>query len=325
MELERLINIIALAAVFGLVFSVWCICIVLWFGQYIGRLRSVQKRLGIVKKESDESETLRLWRETEQEARSDISLEKPTLAERLESLRQAAGWRIPAQTVILQVIGAAILGFVITYLLRGGITLGLGISVAIVVVFWTYTRKCISKQTALLERQLVDALGIAARALRAGHPLLGAFQLISEEIDKPLGDIFFRICQEQMLGLDLKDSIKKVAKATYNAELKFFATAVSIQLQSGGNLADLMDSLASVIRARMRLNRRVRVMTAQTQFSKKTLISLPIIMFFLLNIVNPAYMQPLYTTIIGKCMLGAMVASLLFGSWVMNRMTVLRF
>jgi len=325
MELERLINIIAMVAVFGLVFSIWCICIVLWFGQYIGRLRSVQKRLGIVKKETVESQTLRLWRETEQETRSDISLEKPTLAEQLESLRQAAGWRASAQTVILQVIGAAILGFVITYLLKGGIALGLGISAAIVVVFWTYTRKCISKQTALLERQLMDALGIAARALRAGHPLLGAFQLISEEIDKPLGDIFFRICQEQMLGLDLKDSIKKVAKATYNAELKFFATAVSIQLQSGGNLADLMDSLASVIRARMRLNRRVRVMTAQTQFSKKTLISLPIIMFFLLHIVNPAYMQPLYTTIIGKCMLGAMVASLLFGSWVMNRMTVLRF
>lgn len=325
MDLERLINIIAMVAVFGLVFSVWCICIVLWFGQYIGRLRSVQKRLGIVKNENDESETLRLWRETEQEARSDIPLEKPTLAEQLERLRQAAGWQATAQTVILRVIGAAILGFVITYLLRGGITLGLGVSVAIVVAFWIYTQKRILKQTALLERQLVDALGIAARALRAGHPLLGAFQLISEEIDEPLGDIFFRICQEQMLGLDLKDSIKKVAKATYNAELKFFATAVSIQLQSGGNLADLMDSLASVIRARMRLNRRVRVMTAQTQFSKKTLISLPIIMFFLLNIVNAAYMQPLYTTMIGKCMLGAMIASLLFGSWVMKRMTILRF
>ena len=177
----------------------------------------------------------------------------------------------------------------------------------------------------MLERQLVDALGIAARALRAGHPLLGAFQLISEEIDEPLKDIFVRICQEQMLGLDLKESIQKVARSSYNPELKFFATAVAIQLQSGGNLADLMDSLASVIRARMKLNRRVRVMTAQTQFSKRFLIALPIVMFFFLDISNPQYMEPLYTTTTGRMMLLMMASSILFGAWVMNRMCILRF
>jgi tight adherence protein B len=171
----------------------------------------------------------------------------------------------------------------------------------------------------------VDGLGIAARALRAGHPLMGAFQLISEEIDEPLGDIFYRICQEQMLGSDLKDSIHKVAKSTYNPELKLFATSVGIQLQSGGNLADLMDSLAEIIRARMRLNRRVRVMTSQTQFSKNLLIALPIIVFFVLNILNPEYAEPLYTTTVGRIMMAATAVSIFFGAWVMKRLTVLRF
>lgn len=314
-----------MVAVFGLVLSVWCICVSLWLGQYLMRLRSVRKKIGIVKHETDESETLRLWRENQQDTRHAASPGDLTLRERLEGLRRAAGWRAPAQMVILSLIGTAILGFLVTYILGGGIMLGIGSSAAIVVIFWSYTRKRISKNTALFERQLVDALGIAARALRAGHPLLGAFQLISEEINEPLGEVFSRICQEQMLGLDLKDSIHKVAKTTYNSELKLFATAVVIQLQSGGNLADLMDSLASVIRARMRLKRRVRTMTAQTQFSKRILIAMPIIVFFLLNVVSPQYMETFYTTTTGRYMLAAMVFIVLLGTWLMNRLAVLRF
>jgi tight adherence protein B len=321
---ENLINIIVMATVFGLVFSVWCICIFLWLGQYLVRLQLVQKRLGIVKKETEESKTLRLWRETKEDVGDAVPGGKLTLGERLEKLKYAAGWRTPAQMVILGVVGAALLGFVVTYVLGGGMMLGFGISVLIVVAFSSYTRSCISKRSALFETQLVDALGICARALRAGLPLLGSFQLISEEIDEPLGDIFFRICHEQLLGLDMKDSIRKVAQTVYNPELKLFATSVAIQLKSGGNLADLMDSLASVIRARMRLNRRVRVLTAQTQLSKRVLIALPILLFFLLTVIAPTYMHTFYETRVGHYMLAVMASMILFGAWVMNRLSVLR-
>ena len=319
MESERLLNIIAIVAIFGLVFSVWCICIFLWLGQYLIRLQSVQKRLGIVKQETEETQTLRLWRETKKDTDNVVLPGKLTLEERMESLKDSAGWRLPAY------MGAAILSFVVTYLWSGQLLLGLGISIVIVIVFWSYTKMCISKYSSLFERQLVDALGISARALRAGLPLLGSFQLISEEIDKPVGDIFFRICHEQLLGLDMKDSIRKVARNVYNPELKLFATAVSIQLQSGGNLADLMDSLASVIRVRMRLNRRVRVLTSQTQFSKRVLIALPIVLFLILNVISPEYMATFYTTTSGKYMLVIMASMMLFGTWVMNRLAVLRF
>jgi tight adherence protein B len=316
---------IIMLAVFGLVFSVWCICVFLWLGQYVTRLRSVQKRLGIVKEETDESRTLRLWRETQRDDEHSILPQKLTLGKRLERLKHDAGWRAPAHTVILGVIGAAVLGFVTAYLVGGRVRWGLVISGAILCISWFYTRKRISKRAALLERQLLDALGIIARALRAGHPLVGAFQLVSEETTEPLGDIFYRICQAQSLGLDLKDSIRKVAKTSYNSELKLFATAVAIQLQSGGNLADLMDTLASVVRARMRLHRRIRVMTAQTQLSKRILIGLPILLFVLLNFLSPQYMETFYTTTAGRCMLVAMVSSILLGTWVMNRVSVMRY
>jgi tight adherence protein B len=327
MNAEQLINIIVMIALFGLIFSVWCICIFLWLGQYFVRLQSVQKRLGIVRKESDESQTLRLWRETKQDQDAEDlgSSEELTFGERLERLRDATGWRTPVHMVVMGVIGTAILGFVVTYLLSGEIVAAFGVSVVILIAFQIYMQKLIVKRSALFERQLVDALGIAARALRAGLPLLGCFQLISEEIDEPVGDIFFRICHEQLLGSDLKNSIRKVARTVYNPELKLFATAVAIQLQSGGNLADLMDSLSSVMRARMRLNRRIRVLIAQTQMSKRILIALPIILFFLLNVMSPEYMATFYTTTIGRFMLILAVSTVALGAWVMSRLTVLRF
>jgi tight adherence protein B len=322
---QDLINMIVIVAVFGLIFSVWCICIFLWLGQTLARLQSVQKRLGLVKEESGESHTLRLWRETKREGAGVGVREKLTLAERLESLRQAAGWRTPAQTVILGVAGVSIMSFVVTYLVGGGFTVAAAVSGGIVIAFWSYAKSRVAKYSALFERQLVDALGISARALRAGLPLLGSFQLISEEIDDPIGGIFSRICHEQLLGLDMKDSIRKVAKTVPSPELKLFATSVAIQLQSGGNLAELMDSLAAVIRSRMRLSRRIRVLTAQTQFAKRTLIAVPIILFFVLNIMSPEYMQTFYTTTVGKFLIIGAASMVLFGAWVMNRLSVLRF
>jgi tight adherence protein B len=86
-----------------------------------------------------------------------------------------------------------------------------------------------------------------------------------------------------------------------------------------------MDSLASVIRARMKLNRRVRVLTAQTQLSKRVLIALPIVLFMLLNIISPEYMEMFYETMIGRLMLGATIAIMFIGSLVMSRLSVLRY
>jgi len=325
MNRENLINIIFTISVSGLAFSIWSICVVLWLGQHLTRLKTVQRRLGIAKKESDASRTLRLWREIYKDTESLKLPQKETFRERLERLRNDAGWHASIQTVILGVIGIAILAFVVVYILGGGIPLALCASAIYVALFVGYTQRRISKRAALFERQLVDALGIAARALRAGHPLIGAFRLVSEEIPDPLKTVFFQICQEQSLGLDMKDSIRKVADTTHNTELKLFATAVAIQLESGGNLAVLIDSLAAVIRARMRLNRRVRVITAQTQLSKKVLIGLPILLFVALNIISPEYLQPLYTTSAGRFMLAITIASVLLGSWTMSRLSVLRF
>jgi tight adherence protein B len=324
---EELINRIVTMSVFGFVSSVWCICIVLWIVQYAMRTRKMHKRLGIADKADTELRTMRLWREMSNEDNTGRIAEprKSRAREYFRKLRSKAGWNASAQSVLLRLFAIAGLLFAVVYFLGGGGILAFGVSGAVVILFSMHTQSSIARRSTLFEKQLVDALGIAARALRAGHPLVGAFQLVAEEIDPPQGPIFARICQEQSLGSDMKDSIRKVAETTYNTELKLFATAVAIQLNSGGNLADLMDSLASVIRARMKLNRRVRVLTAQTQLSKRVLIALPIVLFMLLNIISPEYMEMFYETMIGRLMLGATIAIMFIGSLVMSRLSVLRY
>jgi len=323
---EGLINRIIMTSVFGLVLSVWCICVVLWVVQYAIRLRRMRQRLGIAGETIAESQSLRLWRQFSKDAGKARAHKKKSLVrEYLGKLRHQAGWRAPALSIFLRLFVAAVAVSAATYLLGGGVLLGLGVSAGFIVGFWLYTQNRILKRTTLFEKQLLDALGIAARALRAGHPLVGAFQLVSEEIAEPQGLVFAQICQEQSMGMDMKDSIRKVADTTYNTELKLFATAVAIQLSSGGNLADLMDCLASVVRARMKLNRRVRVLTAQTQLSKRILIALPVLLFIVLSLISPEYMATFYTTSDGRMLLAATVGTVCLGTWVMSRISVLRY
>jgi tight adherence protein B len=325
MNRQDLLNTILMAAVFILVFSAWSICVVLWVVQYLRRRRQLQKRMGFGGAEGHKTQALQLWREDYDAHRRTAPSRRETLSERLERLRLEAGWKAPAAIVILAVLGLAALAFVFTRLLGYGAWLALVVAGAVLVIFWIVTKKRIAARVALFERQFVDSLGIAARALRAGHPLIGAFQLVSEEIGDPLGRLFGEICQEQALGLDLENSIRRVANASRNADLKLFATAVSIQMTSGGNLAELMDTLANVMRSRMRLHRRVRVLTAQTNMSKWILIGMPIVLFIILNIIAPEYMQLFYTTWPGRYLLMGTVVNILFGAWLMEKLSVIHY
>lgn len=326
MSAQKLLNLIFLVAVSTLVFSVWCCCVFVWLSRYLSRLKKLKERLGLAAgSDAEKPSILILWRDVQQDSIKSASALKLTFKEKLRCISADAGWNASLQVILLGIIGAMVLSFIISAVLFHSVLLGIVLAVLIIVIFYIYTQSRINKRVALFERQLVDALGVAARSLRAGHPLTGAFQLISEEVDDPIKSVFYRICQEQSLGLDFKGSMRKVARLTRNAEMKLFATAVAIQLQSGGNLAELMDSLALVVRGRIRLNRKVRVLTAQTKLSARILIALPIILFFVINFISPEYMKPLYYTTEGKYMLVGMFTSVLFGWLIMRKLSVLKF
>jgi tight adherence protein B len=320
-DADKTISVLINIAVFGLVLSVWGIGVFLWLGRYLFKLKIVRRRLGLASEVDKDSETLRLWRDMQIQQDPQLGrTKKITLRERFNNWVDDAGWDVPFRVVVLAVCSLSLLGFLVVYLIFGTAWLGSCGAVAVFFIFVQYTEKRIMQQANLFERQLVDALGVAARSLRAGHPLVGAFQLIGEEVSKPVGPIFQQIHRQQAFGNDLRDALKNAAEENRNREFKLFATAVTVQMQSGGNLADLMDTLVSVTRARIWLNKRIRVLTAQVQFSKMVLIAMPILLMFALNVVNPTYMEPLFTTSKGHFLMIVMFINLFLGSWVMNRM-----
>ncbi|MHC5185518.1 MAG: type II secretion system F family protein [Planctomycetota bacterium] len=318
---DQTIRLLINVAVFGLVLSVWGIGVFFWLGRYLFKLKAVRRRLGLASEANKDSETLRLWRDMQlEQGPQDGQSKKVNLLEKVKYWIEDAGWNVPFRTVLLSVCVLSFIGFLVVYMLFGTVWLGLCGAFAVLFGFFQYADKRIIEQANLFERQLVDALGVAARSLRAGHPLVGAFQLIAEEVSKPVGPIFQRIHREQAFGNDMRDALKNAAEDNRNREFKLFATAVTVQMQSGGNLADLMDTLVSVTRARIWLNKRIRVLTAQVQFSKIVLIAMPILLMFALNVINPKYMEPLFSTSTGHLLLITMFVNLFLGAWLMNKM-----
>ena len=319
------VDIIITACVFGLVLATWLIVFFAWIAARARRTSRMEQRLGIGT--TDEStRTLRLWHDGEE-----ITTEVPgerrrvPLGERMERLTKEAELAIPVQTLIMGLSGTCAIIFLVLLIVMGSPLPGIALGIAAHVILWAYIKGRVARRVSRFERQLVDALELAARSLRAGHPLLGSFRLISEEIPVPIGEVFAEVVQEQSLGLSIEDALRNAATTYPNPDLKIFATSVIIQLRSGGNLADMMDRIAHVIRDRMRLNRRVRVLTAQTQFSKRILIALPFVIFAVLNVINPKYMRPFYDTKEGQIALAIAGGGVLVGMWLMSKLSVLKY
>jgi len=318
---QHLLTLIALVAALGLFVCLWLGALVLWLSQRAKRANMVQQRLKAIETNgvATEGKTLRLWHEGKEATTIvPLSVTKSGVGEWAEDLRVRAGWTTPLPAALLGLFGVLLAVGIAAYLFSGTFLMAIGGPVATLIVFWIYLQQRISKRTSHFERSLIDALELCARSLRAGHPLLGSFQLISEEIPAPVGDLFGRVCQQQDLGLAMEESLRAIANETPSDDLKLFATSVVIQMRSGGNLADMMMRLANVIRERNRLQRRIRVLTSQTQFSKRVLLALPFLVFILLNLMNPTYMQPLYDTSAGQAIMVASASGLVLGWMMMN-------
>ena len=317
---QQTLTYLAAAAAFGLVLALWIIFMLIWLTRRSKHQSQYQERLKLAEPDAvATSRVLRLWRNGKESTTIVPGrIETRGLTGWMENLRAQAGWETSVPSALLTLLGVMSLTAMATWVITSTLVVTMASPIMVLVVFWIYLNQRISKRGANLERQLIDSMELAARSLRAGHPLVGAFRLISEEIPAPVGELFARVVQQQDLGVDMNDALRSVAADSDSDDLKLFATSVVIQLRSGGNLADMMERLADVIRDRNRLQRRVKVLTAQTQLSKRVLLSLPFFVFFLLNLINPEYMKPLYSTGTGQIIMASAGMGLLMGWMTMN-------
>ena len=164
-----------------------------------------------------------------------------------------------------------------------------------------------------------EALEMFARSLRAGHSFTGAIQLVGQEMPDPIGPEFQKVFDEQNLGIPLRNALIGMTDRIDILDIKFFVTAVLIQRETGGNLAEIIDKIAYVIRERFRIQGQLKIHTAQARLTGIILAFLPIGVAFILYALSPGYMKPLWMDPMGKSMILAAVVLQITGMLVIRK------
>jgi tight adherence protein B len=189
-------------------------------------------------------------------------------------------------------------------------------------IVWLLMRR--KKRMKKFAAQLPQALELIARALRAGHSLAAGFSLVAQEMSEPIGDEFNRTFEEQNLGKPLEESLEHLTKRVPNLDLKFFATAIILQRQTGGDLAEILDKIGHLIRERFQIWGQVQALTGEGRLSGIVLLALPPALFAVVYRMNPDYLMLLFTDDLGKKMLVGGVISQLLGAIMIRKIVNIR-
>ena len=161
-------------------------------------------------------------------------------------------------------------------------------------------------------KQLPDALELVGRALRSGHSLASGLHVVVAEMPAPVSTEFSRAYEEQNLGIPIEQALKNMLKRMPNLDLKFFVTAVAIQRQAGGDLAEILDKISYIIRERFKIMGQVQALTGEGRISGVVLMGLPIALFVAVYYLNPPYVMLLFTEELGrKMVVGAIILQIL--------------
>lgn len=258
------------------------------FGKSISLNSRVNRRLELLEKGGGREQVLeQLRKEMTQHIQSQSIPLYSILANKAQKANIAFS---PLQLMLIMVV----LGFVAFM----GLTIGtdtevpvrIGVSVLMGVggVYMWVDNKA-KKRTSMVEEQLPDAVELMVRSLRVGHPFSSAIGIVAKEVPDPLGSEMGVIADEAAYGRDLGDALKSMAERLDMQDLRFLAVAVSIQQTAGGNLAEILDGLAKVIRARFKLFRRVKAITAEAKWSGTFLSGFPLMALVAINLVDPNY------------------------------------
>jgi tight adherence protein B len=231
--------------------------------------------------------------------------------------------RLGTFILLMGVLGAAGV-FVISSILHRPlfIALPVGLFFAVMPLLWAQHRK--TARVRKFEALFPDSLDMLNRALRAGLALNGAIQIVADESPDPVGKEFRVLFEENRLGLDMREALKKLAGRVDSTELRLFVTAVILQRETGGNLAEVLERAAAIIRDRFRILGDIRTLTAQARLSGLVLTVLPIVMAVIAYIVAPQYLRGLVQDPIGHALIFIAVALQVIGFLIIRRIVSIR-
>ncbi len=168
---------------------------------------------------------------------------------------------------------------------------------------YAYASHMRTKRFQKFEEKFPEAIDTLARAVRAGHAFTTALEMIANEVSEPVAGEFRQLYEEQKFGLPVRDALVNLADRIPLVDVKFFVTAVMLQRETGGNLAEILDNLSYVIRERFKILRQVRVHTAQGRLTMVLLMALPPTIVLVMSLMNPGFIRPLFTDPIGHALI----------------------
>jgi len=176
-----------------------------------------------------------------------------------------------------------------------------------------------NKRFEKFEELFPEAIDTLARAVRAGHAFTTALEMITNEVAEPVASEFRQLYEEQKFGMPVRDALINLTERVPLVDVKFFVTAVMLQRETGGNLAEILDNLSYVIRERFKIQRQVRVYTAQGRLTMALLMGMPPVIVVVMLVLNPSFIQPLFADPIGHALLVGGIVLQTVGYFVIRR------
>ncbi|MCH7591285.1 MAG: type II secretion system F family protein [Planctomycetes bacterium] len=287
--------------------------------------KKMQSRLRGEKKDQDpklEASILRRGALRETKTIAEELLGKMSVVPKLQTLLDQADLSWSAAQTLVNISGVSLVFAIGLMLLQFNPIVALGCAGAAFILpfFWLNFRR--GRRMTKLTEQLPDVFELMSQALRAGHSLPGAIQLIYEQMPPPIATEFAQVYHEQNLGMKMEDALQAMSRRVDSLDIKFFVTAVMIQRQTGGDLAEILDNITGVIRERIELAGLIKGLTAEGRLSGWVLFALPSLIFGATLYLNPDYANVLLEDPIGQIMLGVAAGMQLMGiamiRWIVN-------
>jgi tight adherence protein B len=243
----------------------------------------------------------------------------------LDRLVTQSGLQITVGTLIMASVLLAVIGYALVKWLTYYTALGLVAAPLFGAIPYLLVRRARTKRLELFEEQFPESIELIARALRAGHAFPTGLQMVADEIPKPVGAEFKLVYDQQAFGMSINEALKGLAERVPILDAKFFVTAVLTQRETGGNLSEVLDNLANVIRERFKVKRQVRVVTAHGRITGWILAALPPALALILCFVSPQHMKTMVTDPLGIKMLVAGGTMQAIGTVIIRKLVNIRY
>ena len=237
----------------------------------------------------------------------------------LDSLLIKVKFPVNASIFITASTALGIIGFLVGYRYLPQIVAAVVLGIVLLLLPYLLLKLAERNYYNRFSEQLPEALDLLARAVRSGHALTSGIEMVSKELTDPIRSEFSVTIDEINLGLTFKEAMENLCERVPLQDLRFFAIAVMVQKETGGNIAEILDNISRLIRERIQFKRQVKALTAEGRLSAIVLIALPIVMFVYIYFVNYEYLSLLWTEPMGHYMLFGAVVMQIIGSYIIKR------